>query len=306
MAQQFLDRLPRVEDGKLPASAECMICREKYGTFPSDNGIVEHAVLLPCCHHVGSECIAIWLSPETGLGDSCPLCRTVLFYPEAEDYDDEDEDDEDHEESDEEGSQNEGSDENDEEQEEEKEDSDEDGEGGDGPGEAGISMSGSEQAPMIVQWAFQRPAACCYVITPPCEDGEGGWDGQEWFERWPISTRQQYPDSEKHALRTLLKPQSSGLLHGPSRIYSLPADLESKAEELASAYRTMVFRKTLWYLILKEAKARIRPLESPHKGPAAHHEAMLPGELSQRGAFSNTQVRPGHMTMKNHHSWYVH
>lgn len=274
MAQQLLDRLPRVEDGKLPDGAECMICREKYGTFPSDNGIIEHAVLLPCCHHVGSECIAIWLSPETGLGNSCPLCRTVLFHPQAADYDDEDEGDEDDEESDEEGdeegSQNGSSDEN----EEEEEDNDDGGEGGDGPEDAENGMNGSEQAPTTVRSTFQRLASCCCVTIPLREDLVG-WDGQEWFERWPIRARLQCVDSEKQALQIPLKPQPSRLLQKPSQTSSPPADLESEAKEIASTYRTMAFRETLLFLNLKEAGARVRPLESPHKWVSAHHEAML-------------------------------
>lgn len=307
MAQQFLDRLPRVQDGKLPAGAECMICRERYGTFPSDNGIVEHAVLLPCCHHVGSECIAIWLSPETRLGDSCPLCRTVLLHHQTADYDDEDEDDEDddeedggNDEGDEEGGQNESSDHD----EEDEEDSDEGGEGGVGPEEAEDSMNGSEQAPMTVRSAFQLSTYSYFNHSPG--DKQDGWDGQEWFERWGIPTRQQYADSEKRARQTLSNPHPSGLLQRSSRTYSPPADFDRRVRELASAYRTMAFRETLLYLNLEEAGARIRPLESPHKGLSAHHEAMLLWELGQRGAFKETQVRPGHMAMTNRQSWYVH
>ena len=87
MAQRFLDSLPKVREETLPSDAECMICREKYGTVPSDNGIIEHAVLLPCLHHVGSECIAIWLSPRDLPGNSCPLCRTPFFQVHLHYYD---------------------------------------------------------------------------------------------------------------------------------------------------------------------------------------------------------------------------
>ena len=101
MAQRFLEGLPNVRKADLPHGAECMICQEEYGTVPSDNGTIEHAVLLPCLHHVGSECIAIWLSPGDGLGNSCPLCRTVFFPIHLRDIDDEDEEEEEDEGSDE-------------------------------------------------------------------------------------------------------------------------------------------------------------------------------------------------------------
>ena len=93
MAQQFLEQLPTLRKDELPIGAECMVCREQYGTIPSDNGTIEHAVLLPCSHHVGSECIYTWLSPENGPGNSCPLCRTVFFPMALGDYEDEYEDD---------------------------------------------------------------------------------------------------------------------------------------------------------------------------------------------------------------------
>ena len=95
MAQRLLESLQKVPKDQLPSGAECMICKEEYGTVPSDNGTIEHAVWLPCLHHVGSECIAIWLSPGDGPGNSCPLCRTVFFEMYLRDFEDEDEDDDD-------------------------------------------------------------------------------------------------------------------------------------------------------------------------------------------------------------------
>lgn len=63
---------------------------EDYGTTPSANGIIEHAVKLPCNHIMGSECISTWVSNAAhgggGNNDSsssnnntCPMCRQVLF-----------------------------------------------------------------------------------------------------------------------------------------------------------------------------------------------------------------------------------
>lgn len=96
MAAQFLSQLQTVSSGNLPNGAECMICWEEYGTVSSDSGVIEHAVFLPCLHHVGSECITTWLSPDGGQGNSCPMCRTV-FFPAQTRYDDGDEENEDEE-----------------------------------------------------------------------------------------------------------------------------------------------------------------------------------------------------------------
>lgn len=270
MAQQFLDQLPRIQDGVLPDHAECMICREKYGAFPSDNGVVEHAVLLPCSHHVGSECIAIWLSPATRIGNSCPLCRKVLFQPQNEYYDYEDSDDDEDGDHDEEGSgdeenENEGNDEEDDHESDKGGENDEEGDGAEEEEEEEDRADGNEQAPMTVQSAFQRLATCFY-LWPPTRAELEGYDGQEWFERWPIPTAQQFENSKERARQTLLRTQPSGSLYATPEIDSPPADLESKVKELASAYRTMAFRETLLYLKLVEAGARIRPLNSPQRG----------------------------------------
>ena len=179
MARHFLDQLPRVQDGELPDGAECMICREKYGTFPSDNGVIEHAVLLPCSHHVGSECIALWLLHETGLGNSCPLCRTVLFNAEATDYDNEDDDEDDQGEG--EDSERRGSNEGDEDENGEEEGNDEEGgEGGDRTEEAEDGIEARGQAPTTLRSPFQRLASNHYFITPTHE-GLLGQDASEWF-----------------------------------------------------------------------------------------------------------------------------
>lgn len=61
MAQRFLDGLSKVRKNTLLEGNECMICKEEYGTVALDNGTIKHAVLLPCLHHAGSECTAIWL-----------------------------------------------------------------------------------------------------------------------------------------------------------------------------------------------------------------------------------------------------
>lgn len=301
MAQRFLERLPKVRKADLPNGAECMICKEEYGTVASDNGTVEHAVLLPCLHHVGSECISIWLSPGDGLGNSCPLCRTVFFPTYLRDHDDDPDEDED-EDSEDENSDDEdegGSDEPDEEESDEGGD-DEDGGDGDEPEEP------REQTPMDLVAAFNRLANGS-IITPVREE-TSRHGNQEWFERWPLPTRQQFEDGEKRARMQLLRPPPSGILHTiPSQTTpSSPEDMDLKIARLASAYRTTAFRETLLYMKLLEAGARIAPLSSPHTGLTTHQEEMLTWELGQRGAFSDARVRPGFMGMTNRQCLHAH
>ncbi|KAF6228013.1 hypothetical protein HO133_007741 [Letharia lupina] len=83
MAEEFLAQLRYVRRGVLEKGDQrCFICMEDYGTTPSENGTIERAVILPCNHIMGSECISTWLSPRAqgGAGNNtCPVCRHVLF-----------------------------------------------------------------------------------------------------------------------------------------------------------------------------------------------------------------------------------
>ncbi|KAL9137521.1 MAG: hypothetical protein Q9175_001264 [Cornicularia normoerica] len=305
MAPGFLDQLPKVNSRDLPSDAECMICQEEYGTVASDNGVIEHPVLLPCLHHVGSECIATWLSPEDGPGNSCPMCRTVFFPSQSEDYIDEDEDEEDSQDEDSEG---EYSDEGDENESEDGVDGD-DGEGNDGPQEPAEDendrVEGRAQTPMTLLSAYQRLTIS--PINTSTHKATEYQDGQEWFECWPVPTNQQVEDSRKCARQELLRPSPSRFMQtSPPQIYSSPFDFESKVTKLASAYLTMAFRETLLYLKLVRAGSRIPSLEFPHRGLSAHQEEALLWELGQRGAFRSTNVGPGQMVMTNRESWYVH
>ena len=79
MAQNFVGQLPVVSKTDLVYGNRCGICREIYETNIPGSGIVtEDAVLLPCGHEFGYECLSTWLSPEEG-NNTCPLCRTELF-----------------------------------------------------------------------------------------------------------------------------------------------------------------------------------------------------------------------------------
>ena len=236
MAQRFLEQLPKVRKNNLPDGAECMICKEEYGTIASDRGIIEHAVLLPCLHHVGSECIAIWLSSGHRLGNSCPLCRTVFFSSNSRDYDDEDEDgpgdygDEDDEY---------GSDEDEEEEyEEDEEGEDEEGEDGedvdgeDTDGEDGGGPKDSREQTSMTRLAAFHTMVSSYVDTRarPGIDRQGD---RERFKRWLSSIRHQVKDRGKCARPALSKPPPSGFLqrcHGqPS---TPPTGLENRVARL--------------------------------------------------------------------------
>ena len=80
MARQFLEKLPKIPLGELPTDSTCMICLDAYGTESLEKGnIAEGPVRLPCGHHVGAECISIWLSPDKTAQNSCPYCRARFF-----------------------------------------------------------------------------------------------------------------------------------------------------------------------------------------------------------------------------------
>ena len=297
MAQRFLDQLLKVRKDELPSGAECMICREEYGTVPSDNGTIEHAVSLPCGHHVGSECIAIWLSPGDGLGNSCPLCRTVFFPSYLRDIDEDDDD------YDDEGDEDGASDSSEENNEGESEQENENSGGQDQDG------AGDQQAPMTVLAAFQRIATSSMPIPAlaPAREAANTQSGHEWFQLWPLPTHQQIEDYQKRAQQAVLRPHPTGFLQSDSpQPHPTPTELGSKVASLASAYRTMAYRETLLYLNLTKAGARMPPLGTPHNGLTAQQEEALLWELGQRGAFSARQVRPGRMAMTNRQAWYVH
>ena len=70
--EEFFDQLPRVPESELPKDSSCMVCRRDYGTDSADI-----AVMLPCNHHVGLECISTWLLIPGK--NTCPMCRHVFF-----------------------------------------------------------------------------------------------------------------------------------------------------------------------------------------------------------------------------------
>ena len=92
--KDFLSQLPEAQP--LTDDEECPVCLQKYvPTKTTDPGIIErllslvvrreaepeHAVLLPCQHVLGSECIKRWISPADGNQNTCPYCVQQLFTP---------------------------------------------------------------------------------------------------------------------------------------------------------------------------------------------------------------------------------
>lgn len=233
MAQEFLTRLPRVRSEELPNGAECMICMEEYGAFPSNNGVIEHAVLLPCLHTVGSECIATWLSP-TRRGNSCPLCRTVFFPAQVFDFHDEfsdgddDELDEDGDEDDEDGNNEEEY--GDEEDEDGNEEGNEEGDGDDG-GEAGDAEDRTDGRAQTMNILATVQRVGSYFLNTPYGTETKHQDGQEWFTRWPLATSQQIGDCENSAQWVPLRlPPIRSVQRSLLQTCSPPADWKSRVE----------------------------------------------------------------------------
>ncbi|CAD6567639.1 MAG: hypothetical protein ASARMPREDX12_000575 [Alectoria sarmentosa] len=92
--KDFLRQLPEAQP--LADDEECPVCLQKYvptkttvpGIMERLHSIVvrreaepEHAVLLPCQHVLGSECIKRWISPADGNQNTCPYCVQQLFTP---------------------------------------------------------------------------------------------------------------------------------------------------------------------------------------------------------------------------------
>ncbi|CAD6574877.1 MAG: hypothetical protein ASARMPRED_006957 [Alectoria sarmentosa] len=92
--KDFLRQLPEAQP--LTEHEECPVCLQKYvptkttvpGIMERLHSIVvrreaeaEHAVLLPCQHVLGSECIKRWISPADGNQNTCPYCVQQLFTP---------------------------------------------------------------------------------------------------------------------------------------------------------------------------------------------------------------------------------
>ena len=297
MAQRLLDSLQKVPKDQLPSGAECMICKEEYGTVPSDNGTIEHAVWLPCLHHVGSECIAIWLSPGDGLGNSCPLCRTVFFENYLRDYDDDEEED---------GDGYGDSDDDDEEEEEEEDgDDEEDEDGSEGNDDEDEAEEGDDpedrrrQTSMTPVADSQSPASSP-VTTPSQQQQTESQQAEAPFHRRPLqpTTRQIEDDQNRAPSQLLPSPPASSSAFPPQKNPSaqtksppppIMADLKTALNQLACASLTLAFSPASSSMILVLIGARIPPsgdMKSGGCGLSMHQEEMLWRELRRHGVRS--------------------
>ena len=304
MAQRFLESLPKLPKGQLPSGAECMICKEEYGTVPSDNGTIEHAVLLPCLHHVGSECIAIWLSPGDGLGNSCPLCRTVFFEGYLRDYDDEDDEDGDgygegDDSDDEDGSGEGGNDDDGDEDgsDEESDEGDDEGSDSDDGEDVDEQRESRDRSQMFLTEAYLRSAS--HSVNTRSRDEMESREGQTGPSP---PTSQQIDNSEKQAPSHLLpSPPCSIFLPTCSSAQTKsqqqqqpppsPTKLETQIRNLTSAYRTLAFIQTFLYMILKMALLEAR-IPGNSVGLSVPQEEMLMWKLGQEGVLSDARGRP--------------
>ncbi len=80
MSKAYLRHLPKVPSYVLPRDATCSICTQPYENQTTDSGSFENAVRLPCKHVFGSECLLEWLRH----GNTCPLCRGELLFPDED------------------------------------------------------------------------------------------------------------------------------------------------------------------------------------------------------------------------------
>ncbi len=72
-AQKFLEEQPMVKD--LPEDSQsCHICKELFDD-PDVDESREFAILLPCKHIMGYECLKTWFQGS----NTCPVCRSTLF-----------------------------------------------------------------------------------------------------------------------------------------------------------------------------------------------------------------------------------
>ena len=74
-ANNFLGSLPTIKLEDLPENSQsCHICKEPFDD-PNQEAKSEVAVMLPCNHIMGSECLSKWFEGN----NTCPMCRAILF-----------------------------------------------------------------------------------------------------------------------------------------------------------------------------------------------------------------------------------
>ena len=310
MAEVFLRGLPELEVQHLPDESRCMICLNSYGAETKDDGAVEAAVRLPCGHDVGAECIRTWLSPDKEAKNSCPACRMSFFPAQPRPYMEhgvfEDEDDLEI--------------------------------------EVQTEYEYLEDADDI--WSefynMANPRHVRNVLYVIGELGQPPEDGPETETstvdarqadmvraRWPGflgTTPRWYEESVRRARAVITAPRlSSGVGNSQTRVrrpnmsgYWEPAhgrdigpeEREDTIQLLATTLRTLPFRESLIYLILRNFGGRsdlayqlsprdIQPLDS-------EQEEVLFREMETRGAFAWVDFRGQYAGLTNRERWQAH
>ena len=303
MAQQFLDTL--LETRNLPSDSTCMICLEVYGA-KLPNGTAETAVLLPCGHHVGAECISTWLSKNGG--NSCPKCKARFFAATSRPYM-------------EHGLMNE----------------DEDDlfrmlpprDVNEYPDlyEATGTLRGIartiEQAGRPLEAQGRSTAALGgqqrrnggdrqghsyeHFLHRSTEEYSGSLRRARTIESAPPPAPPGFvPFSEAEWERQQLANGATSAEVADERLYRADS-LESRIESLARSFRLLSFRETLLYICLQNDGAQIPRIETPLVGLNAEQEEALFLEMERRGAFDRIyHVYFGYPEGSNRERWELH
>ena len=307
MAQIFLDGLPQVNFETLPSKSRCMICLEVYGTNLEHDGAVEVVVCLPCGHHVGAQCIRIWLSPNEEARNSCPACRRAFFPAQPRPYM-------------EHGTI--------EQEEDDLEDEEDDWHGPSGrtnhPRRANLGVFFLDVLRMVGE-AGQPPRPGQEVpqmeaMEEYTQDRVRGW-WPEFFQ----TTTEQYQESIRRARAVITTPRvpppGASVSHwSPYPYLQLsgsesinpeegdPQHLDKVVQALATAFRTLSFRETKVYSILRDSGARARfPSSSEDllQPLSAEQEEALFREMERRGALGMDFGRE-YSGLNNSQRWQVH
>lgn len=309
MAQQFLDGLPKLNSEDLAAESSCMICLEAYGNETEGKGTMEDAVRLPCGHDVGAACIRIWLSLEKEVKNSCPACRMIFYPAQPRPY------------------MEHGAFEEEVEEEEEEEDDDWHGARGraNHPHRANPGAFFLDVLRMVGQ-AGRPPQEGEEV--PHMEAGEVNERDRirSWWPEFFETTTAQYEESIRSARAVVTTPRVAPA--GANMDYWSPypylqlsvsepinpeeidtQHLDKVVQALATAFRTLSFRESLVYSILRDLGAGARlpsRIEDDLRPLRAEQEEALFREMERRGAFPERDFARQYTGLTNRERWRVH
>ena len=273
MTQQFLEGLPQIPLGELPTNSSCMICLNSYGSGSENDGIPEGPVRLPCGHHVGSVCSAIWLSPNNMGHNSCPYCRAMFFPALPRPYM-------------EHGLMNE----------------DDDDDDSSAPvlilgnnmheltrrvGRIGRPVQGNDEG-FIERGSSERNSQGIYAY---------------FFER----TAAQYQESLQRA-RAITNHawQSENQNPVDTNDHELVEMMERDIASLANSFRTLAFRELILYIRLMSEGSLLPNLSHPIRALNHRQEEALFLDLERREVFQQDHDRPGYAHLSDRQRWQLH